>query len=253
MQMKMGLSVLPFVILAAVVVAVGSTAASGGALYGLVMVHNGPQESALATLDPATATIRVLTDAPFKTLVGPGDLQVIDARRKVLYFVGEGPGRTTTLVGVHLADGSQACAGTAPLLQLGFVGFGISLDIDAQRDRLIVTGIANGTAGPEHHALSVPLAGIGCGPFTQLGRFGDADSAPGLHGSSLDVAGNRLFLVLMPSGGEVALVSVDLGSFEITKVVPDSGRGPDYLVGFSWDERNQSLVGLSQISGGSWC
>lgn len=70
------------------------------------------------------------------------------------------------------------------MLELGFVGFGQSLNFDAATDTLIISGIVvNATTNVTSHlVLRGPAAA--CGPFVEIGRFGDADYVPMLHASA---------------------------------------------------------------------
>jgi len=230
----------------------------GGSLHGLVLAHNGPSEPALVDIDYTTGNVTVVGQ-PMKVEQATGDLGTIDSKRGIFYYLGDSS-LGTTLVGLSLKDGSMACSTAIPFREIGFVGFGQSLDYDAATDELILTGIAmpssvtsNNSSNSSKSGAAPPAAmhsilkgsAKGCGPFKQVGSFGVADYLPMIHSSTLDVKGQMLYDLVSLTKGELGIAVIDLKTMTMTKTVAEAS--PDDIVnGLVWDEQTGSLAGVAQ-------
>ena len=176
-----------------------------GDLFGLTLASNGPATFALVSVDHNGSTRRLGPSHP--ELFGCGDLVAI--AHGTLYYLGD-THRGTTLVGVSLLDGSERCNAVLPMSEMGFVGFGQTLDFDATTDSLVVSGLKrNATAG--HIVLRGSARDCGAAGWQAVANYGgacipcprrrpragrraddapkDAAKIPMLHSSALDAAG----------------------------------------------------------------
>lgn len=140
-------------------------------------------------------------------LAATGDLGTVDTKRNLFFYLGDTTAGTT-LVGLSLTDGTEACTQTVPLKEVGFVGIGQSLDYDPQTDELILSGLAGNASAPTHVVLKGPAKG--CGPFTKVGEYGVASYSPMIHSSTLDVAGQTLYVLVSVTGSELGVAIIDL-------------------------------------------
>ena len=168
-------------------------AASGANLFGITRVKCPPGVPhalsgcmQLVSVDAATGKITNI-GVGHNPLAPVGDLRVV--ADGVYYALADGCGHKTcnesgsVLLGLSTKDGSEVCRHEVPsLAEVGLVGGGQSLSHDTKHNRLILTGpnSTDGGASYTHYMLSAPLGG--CGPFTKLGEFGDADYEPMAHG-----------------------------------------------------------------------
>ena len=140
-----------------------AAAAAGATLYGLNMIGNGPTRGALASIDPSTGNVTMVSGAQLPADSGTDDCRAIDSKRGLYYYLGD-THAGTTLVGLSLQTGTPKCQSTVPLKEIGFVGIGQSLKYDATRDRLILTGlVANSTGGVSHQILTSDLGSVTAG------------------------------------------------------------------------------------------
>lgn len=228
-------------------VATASGAAPGG-LWGLAMVHNSPEEPALVRVDGATGGC-VLAGPALSPLAATGDLAAVDSARGVLWYLGDTGALGTTLAGVSLVNGSLICQQAVPLREIGFVGFGQSVNFLLATDELILSGIVtNATTNVSAHVVFRASADPArCGsPLTQVGGFvGDADYVPMLHASALDAAAQRLFLGLATGSSSFAVGIVDLATGALERVDAEDPSDGHELVGMKFDPASGTLVGLA--------
>jgi hypothetical protein len=231
---------------ACLILAVGFFVCGDAKLYGLELVHNSPAQPALVEIDAAGGNMSFVgTGAGLGELAACGDLRAVDTKRGIYYFLGD-TSAGTTLVGLSLKDGTQTCKRTIPLKETGFVGFGQSLNYDGPNDQLVISGLSTQGNATGHAILKTDLATPCGGTLTTVGFFGDADYIPMLHSASLDIAGQRLFVLVAPTQkGPQAVAVIDLKSGKLTKTDIDQGPDtPDVLVGMDWDAKSSSLVGV---------
>ena len=223
-------------------------ASSGGPLWGLAMVHNSPEEPALVSLDAATGGC-ALAGPALSPLAATGDLAAVDSARGVLWYLGDTGALGTTMAGVSLANGSLICEQAVPVREIGFVGFGQSMNYLAATDELIMTGIVtNASTNISAHVVFRASADPArCGsPVTRVGGFvGDADYVPMLHASALDAASQRLFLGLATSSSAFAVGIVDLATGKLEKVDAEDSSDGHQLIGMKFDPTSGTLVGLA--------
>ena len=233
--------VLPtLVTVTAVALAAGTTAATAvPTFYGLTLVTNGPATFGLVRVDGTSGEGTVVGPAHAE-LFGCGDLVTI--AHDTLYYLGD-TAAGTTLVGLNITDGTEACSRALNLREIGYVGLGQSLDYDARTDTLVLSGIKNNKTG---HAVYRSVAST-CGPFTPAGTYGDADYVPMLHSSTLDAAGQRLFVLLSTAQNAATSIGVvDLTGKAPLRTIAEGTPSPaDVLVGMHFDTKNQSLVGIT--------
>jgi hypothetical protein len=216
----------------------------GLGLWGLAMVHNSPEMPALVRVNASSGGV-VLAGPPLSPLAATGDLAVVDAARSVLWYLGDTGALGTTLAGVSLSNGSIICEQAVPIREIGFVGFGQSLNFLPQRDALVISGIQTSGNVSTHAVFLAPADPARCGaPLTRLGGFsGDADYIPMLHASAVDVAGERLFLGLATGPSSLAVGTVDLRTGALRRV--DAEDGARQLIGMKFDPRSGLLTGLA--------
>jgi hypothetical protein len=228
-------------------------------LYGLTRVRNGVHCS--GAVSGCTQLVAINETTGSLTNIGHGhtpicpvgDLGVIDSRNKIYYYLGDGwNGTGTILYGIGLEDGQEVCRAFIKTIgEIGIVGGGQSLVADTQNNELLIAGLATKNNGSTyyHRIMSVPMTG-GCGPFTSLGSFQDADYEPMAHGSEIDVEGRRLFVTLASSEhaysmGVVALPSGSMSTIPMTQM--HSMWGPVWvppkkkMFGLALDEVNECL------------
>jgi hypothetical protein len=225
----------------------GLTCLTDAKLYGLELVHNSPAQPALITIDDTTGNMSYVGDGKgLNELAATGDLRAVDPKRGIYYFLGD-TSAGTTLVGLSLKDGTQTCKKTVPQLkEIGFVGFGQSLNYDSKNDRLILSGVTKSGNVTGHTVLAASLTSPCGAGFSSLGTFADADFIPMLHSAALDVAGERLFVLVAPTKSPPqAIAIIDLKAGKMTKTDVDEGPAPaDVLIGMDWDVKTSSLVGV---------
>ena len=239
-----------------------AAAAAGATLYGLNMIGNGPTRGALASIDPSTGNVTMVSGAQLPADSGTDDCRAIDSKRGLYYYLGD-THAGTTLVGLSLQTGTPKCQSTVPLKEIGFVGIGQSLKYDATRDRLILTGlVGNSTGGVSHQILTADLgshltaaaaavaaaaaAAPSCATFTKAGTFPLAEQEPMLHSTAYDEKAQMLYTTIVPAKGEYALAVVDLQKQEMLRVELEGSPPVDEMTGMSWDIVTQSLIGTMQ-------
>lgn len=223
----------------------------------------------LVSVDGDTGEL-VSIGAGHNPLGAVGDLRVIAGG--VYYVLADncgGPCKATgtVLLGISLKDGSEVCRAQVPTLaQVGLVGGGQSISHDTKKNRLLLTGMNSTDGGNSytHVLLSAPLAPSGCGPFSRIGAFGDADYEPMAHGSELDVDGARLFITLSTGAHSYGMGVVDVATGNLTTTYPmENSRtlwGPTYvssagrLVGVGVDESSAGGIDWRTLdpSTGTW-
>ena len=129
------------------------------------------------------------------------------------------------------------------------VGFGQSFDYDYVNEDLVLTGLSeSNVTGHGHAILRMSTKHATCGVFTQAGFFGDANSLPMCHSSTLDVSGQRLFTLLVPDTvqGQQEIGVIDLKAGKMTKTILEANlqSNPNQLIGMQWNEVSKSLVGV---------
>ena len=228
--------------------AAAASPVAGGQLYGLAMVHNSPEEPALVRVDGATGGC-ALAGPALSPLAATGDLASVDSARGVLWYLGDTGALGTTLAGVSLLNGSLICQQSVPIREIGFVGFGQSVNFLAATDELIISGIVtNATTNVTAHVVFRASADPArCGsPLKRIGGFvGDADYVPMLHASALDAAAQRLFLGLATGSSSFAVGIVDLATGKLEKVDAEDSSDGHQLVGMKFDAASGTLVGLA--------
>ena len=233
---------------AAVAAAAAASPAAGGQLWGLAMVHNSPEMPALVRVDGATGGC-ALAGPALSPLAATGDLASVDSARGVLWYLGDTAEYGTTLAGVSLANGSLVCQQAVPIREIGFVGFGQSINYLAATDELLVSGIvSNATTNVSAHVVFRASADPArCGsPLARVGGFvGDADYVPMLHASALDAANQRLFLGLATGSASFAVGIVDVKTGRLEKVDAEDASDGRQLVGMKFDPASGTLVGLA--------
>jgi len=218
-------------------------------LWGLGMVHNSPEMPALVRIDSATGGAS-LAGPGLSPLAATGDLAAVDSKRGVLWYLGD-TSAGTTLAAVSLVNGSLVCQRPVPVREIGFVGFGQSLNFLASSDELVMSGITtNSSTNVSAHAVfRAPADPALCGsaaPFARVGAFlGDADYVPMLHASALDTASSRLFLGLATSSSSFAVGVVDLKTGQLDRVDAEDAADGQQLVGIKYDPTSETLVGLA--------
>ena len=151
-----------------------------------------------------------------------------------------------TLVALDLTTGTKRCSAHVDVDEIQFVGFGQTLDLDTTTDTLVLSGIHKDNAS--HAVYRAPAKG--CGPFRLVGRFGLATYVPMLHASSLDAAGQRLFVTLATGASTAAVGIIDLKAGTMQTVA--EGTTPDLrdsLLCLHWDGHSK-VVGVVGGQGG---
>ena len=215
------------------------------------MVHNSPEMPALVSVDAASGSTK-LAGPPLAPLAATGDLAAVDSKRSVLWYLGDTSALGTTLAGVSLATGALVCQAQVLVREIGFVGFGQSLNLNAAADTLIISGIVtNFTTNKSSHVVySASADPARCGAALKLiGSFGsDSTYVPMCHASALDVASQRLFLGLATGSSSFAVGIVDLKTGALARVdAEDAGSGKQ-LVGMKFDPSSGTLVGLASTA-----
>ena len=211
-------------------------------LFGLELLENSPAHSGLVGVDERTGNVTKIGE-PLQAGCAAGDLRAIDKKRQIYYFLGD-TSSGTTLVAVNLTNGAQVCSkSVTQLKEVGMVGFGQSLDYDYINEELVLTGLSSKNLTAGHLILRMGTALNACDEFKQVGFFSDGDYLPMLHSSSLDIEGQRLFVLLAPAKNEVAIGVIDLKKGVMTKNVVE-GQDPDDFVGIQWNPKTKSLVGI---------
>jgi hypothetical protein len=136
-----------------------------------------------------------------------------------------------------------------PVREIGFVGFGQSINLLPATDELIISGIvSNEKTNTSAHVVFRASADPGkCGsPITKIGTFtADADYIPMLHASAIDVATQRLFLGLATSASGFAVGVVDLAKGTLSRVDAEDSSDGHQLIGMKFDPASGTLVGLA--------
>ena len=213
-------------------------ASATGPLYGLALHTNGPATFDLIQVG-ANGNTKVIGPA-HKELYGCGDLVAV--ANGMLFYLGD-TSSGATLVALNLTDGTEVCSKPVQLAEVGYVGVGQTLDYDSKSDTLILSGI---TSNKTAHAIYRASA-ASCGPFTLQGTYGVADFLPMLHSSSLDVAGQRLFVLVAPGKQSQAIGVIDLTGKVPMTVIAEGAPGPDdTLLSMHWgasrDPNHASVV-----------
>ena len=218
--------------------------ASLAGLWGLAMVHNSPEMPALVRINATTGAQAIMGPA-LSALAATGDLAAVDTSRRVLWYLGDTAALGTTLTGVSLLNGTIICEQAVPIREIGFVGFGQSLNLLPQRDALVATGIQTQNNVSAHVVFLASADPARCGaPLTRVGAFApDADYVPMLHASALDAAGQRLFLGLATGPSSFAVGVVDLATGALRRV--DAEDAQHTLVGMKYDPVSGLLTGLA--------
>lgn len=259
-----------------------------GDMVGLSLVENSPVGYKLVSVNESSGVVGLLggADQPVHSeMAGTGDLCAVDKALGVWYYLGD-TSAGTTLVGLSMDDGAEVCASVVPsLAEIGIVGAGQSLDFDDSTDNgsLVLSGVstANGT---KHMVLRLPLGdgarrtiadrknkkqegggggGVGggsssvpgCGAggndavLEVLGYFGDDAYLPFVHASTIDSAGQRLFVTLQlgddeVSTNELAVAVVDLVNGEKNYYSVPMDEVDHVLYGIDYDAQQQRLVGV---------
>lgn len=216
-------------------------------LFGLELVHNSPARPGLVKIDRNTAEVSIIGDPNgISVLPACGDLVALDSKRGLLYYLGDTE-QGTTLAGVSISNGSLACSAVLPIREIGFVGFGQSVNFDATTDELIVSGVVvNTTTNATAHLLMKGPAS-NCGPVSIIGRFGDADYVPMEHASAYDPVARLLYIGLATGSSSFAVGIIDVDKGEMKKLdVEDSSSGK-FLVGMKWHAKSGTLIGLQNF------
>jgi len=216
-------------------------------LFGLELVHNSPARPGLMSIDRTSAKVSIIGDPNgIPILPATGDLIALDSKRNLLYYLGDTE-QGTTLAAVSTINGTLICSTVLPVQEIGFVGFGQSVNFDASTDELIISGVVvNSTTNATAHLLMKASAND-CGPFSIIGRFGDADYVPMEHASAYDLVGRRLFIGLATGSSSFAVGIIDVDKGVMEKVdVEDSSSGK-FLVGMKWHAKSSTLIGLENF------
>lgn len=213
-------------------------------LWGLAMVHNSPEMPALTRINSTTGA-QTIEGPGLASLAATGDLATVDSSRGVLWYLGDTAALGTTLTGVSLFNGTIICEQAVPIREIGFVGFGQSLNLLPARDALVATGIQSQNNVSSHVVFMASADPARCGaPLTRVGSFApDADYVPMLHASALDAAGQRLFLGLATGPSSFAVGIVDLATGALLRV--DAEDASHTLVGMKFDPASGLLTGLA--------
>ena len=222
-------------------------ASEASGLYGMTLVHNGPAQSALFSMDSASGNISLISGGQ-KAMTATGDLRAVDKKRNIYYYLGD-THAGTTLVGLDLTTGNLSCSSVVPLKEIGFVGIGQSLVYDGTRDELILSGIvANSTGGVQHQLLrsvkSPDADPKDCGSFTKAGTFPYATTDPMLHSTAYDEATQRLFVLISENKTALGLAVIDMAAGELSKVEVEGEPPVDQLSGMTWDILTGRLIGI---------
>lgn len=155
---------------------------------------------------------------------------------------------------LHNVDDSPPlrCSQAVPIREIGFVGFGQSLNFLPATDELVISGIVTNTKTntSAHVVFRASADPAKCGsPLTRVGSFtADSDYIPMLHASAIDVSSQRLFLGLATSANGFAVGIVDLATGTLKRVdAEDAGQGHQ-LIGMKFDPTSQTLVGLASAA-----
>eukprot|EP00041_Stephanoeca_diplocostata_P040359 m.1639228 g.1639228 ORF g.1639228 m.1639228 type:complete len:339 (+) comp34000_c0_seq1:170-1186(+) len=228
----------------AMVQILGFASFSRASLYGMNMMGNGPLTSSLVQIDEKTGKVELVGKVPpQKELVATGDLDAIDAKRDVYYFLGDSSAGAG-VVGISMSSGKTVCNVPVPLREIGFVGFGQSMDYDDRSDTLIISGIATRNATVGHSVLRGTPGALCGGKYTLVGHFQFATEVPMLHSSTLDAAGQRLFLDLSVDKTTVAVGVIDLKTAAVIKTIKEGTPPVDALVGIHYNAADKSLYAV---------
>ena len=213
----------------------------------MTLVHNGPAQSALFSMDSASGNISLISGGQ-KAMTATGDLRAVDKKRNIYYYLGD-THAGTTLVGLDLTTGNLSCSSVVPLKEIGFVGIGQSLVYDGTRDELILSGIvANSTGGVQHQLLrsvkSPDADPKDCASFTKAGTFPYATTDPMLHSTAYDEATQRLFVLISENKTALGLAVIDMAAGELSKVEVEGEPPVDQLSGMTWDILTERLIGI---------
>jgi hypothetical protein len=223
-------------------------ASAASTLFGLAMVHNSPEMPALVRIEASTGSAK-LAGPGLSALAATGDLAAVDSKRGVFWYLGDTGALGTTLAGVSLTNGSLICQQAVPIREIGFVGFGQSLNFLPATDELVISGIVtNFTTNVSAHVVFRASADPArCGsPIARVGGFvGDADYVPMLHASALDPAAQRLFLGLATASTSFAVGIVDIATGKLTRVDAEDANDGHQLIGMKWCAASGTLVGLA--------
>jgi len=241
------LSLLADITLAGGAFATDVTSPDAALLFGLELVHNSPARPGLITIDRNTAEVSIIGDTNgIPILPACGDLIALDSKRGLLYYLGDTE-QGTTLAGVSVSNGSLVCSAVLPVQEIGFVGFGQSVNFDATTDELIVSGVVvNATTNATAHLLMKGPA-TNCGPVSIIGRFGDAEYVPMEHASAFDPVTRLLYIGLATGSSSFAIGIIDVDKGVMKKLdVEDSSSGK-FLVGMKWHAKSGTLIGLENF------
>ena len=251
---------------AAVLLLLHHSATAAGSLYGITRVRNSASCSGavsgcaqLVSVDAATGALANV-GAGHDPLVAVGDLAV--AAGGTFYTLADGwNGTGTVLLGIDVADGSEACRRAVPSIgEVAIVGGGQSLVHDATHGRLLLAGLALNETTQHYHHLVLASKLPGCGPFEQLGTFGDGDFEPMAHATTFDAATQRLFVTVSTGAHGYGLATVHVPAAAPPagapagplpwSVVPMEDGATHVLWGAAWDAVGKVLAGPAVRAGG---
>jgi len=210
------------------------------------MVHNSPEMPALVRVSSATGSVTISGPA-LTPLAATGDLASVDTARGILWYLGDSSAGTT-LAGVSLLNGTLICQQAVPIREIGFVGFGQSLNLISSSDTLVISGVVTSPTNLSSHVIYMASADPArCGePLRRVGSFtADADYVPMLHASALDTSTQRLFLGLATGSSSFAVGIVDLRTGALQRVDAEDSNAGHQLVGMKFDPSSGTLVGVA--------
>ena len=215
-------------------------------LYGLNLEANSPSRVGLVSVNTSTGNVTDL-GAPHSELDGMGDLSTIDPQNKIFYYLGD-TSDGTTLVGLNLETGAEVCRGAIPLRELGFVGFGQSLDWDVTNNNLVLSGLNSNTTQPGHTVFrNKGCEGSKIAKSSKIGTFGDAMYIPMLHASTLDVIKQRLFVTVAVTKNTMGIGMIDLNDPQLKlTVLPENPATNQDILGMQFDAATNSVVSVMQ-------
>ena len=212
-----------------------------GQLYGLSLVKNPPTRAALNKVSAATGNVTVLPGPPAEVLFGTSDLVAAVPKHGLFYFLGDSSGGAT-LVALNLTTGAAVCNKVIGLSEVGYVGIGQTLDYDATKDRLLLSGI-DATNKTQHVVYDAPADG--CGPFTKVGAYGAAGYLPMLHASALDRRRPASSSPCRLQRRAAAIGIIDLtGAAEMAVVAEGTPDPDDVLIGLHFDAKAKKPIGI---------
>lgn len=243
---------MPSSLLILCVVALAHSCSASGALYGMSLVGNQPAVVSLSKMDYTTGNVTVFP-TKFSQLDGMSDLNAADENVGIYYYLGD-TSAGTTLVGIDMKSGEQACSGPIPLRELGYVGVAQSLNYDLKNKHLVLTGLLDNKQNASHGVLRTKGCDRGgVATVVHIGTFGDANFVPMLHSSALDSQGQRLYVEVAVSKTSSAIGVINLNANPASKdffTVIDEDSSQHSFVGMQWDRTEGNLVGVVGSSAG---